>query len=304
MKWTCVVLVAVAMVGTAGVAAASPPACSARTIAGTYAAIIYGNLFVGTQDLRTLDPASVPDPAMAPPLMPGAQLGLLTFEPDGTVHGKVWPGFGAMWWPGLPLTGTVTVNPDCTAELVYPPVIGGDGFNAETLVIFDNGREIRGISKQVVVAPPLAFISEYHRVEGREAGGSPGVTPRTAGSWVMTCTGFTPVQTPGGMIGLSAAMLAHFEVNPAGSLTGRAVHKVGPHYVDQAITGTLTGNADGTLDGLLDMRPDLPFVYSAKGLLYDEGRRGAIMPMFGNTETPAGPVQVPMPARVCRLERR
>jgi hypothetical protein len=79
---------------------------------------------------------------------------------------------------------------------------------------------------------------------------------------------------------------------------------VGPGFVDQEITGTLNGNSDGTLDGLLDMRPAVPLVFSAKGLLYDEGRRGALMPMFAIAQGPAGPMTVPMPARVCTLERR
>jgi len=304
MKWTCAVIVTLAMLATAGGAAASLPPCSTRTIAGTYAAVIHGNLFVGTADMRTLDPASVPDPAMAPPLMPAAQVGMLTFAPDGTVTGRVWPGFGTMWWSDLPFEGTVTVNPDCTGELIYPPAVGGEGFNIEALVILDNGREIRGISKQMPLAPPLAFISEYHRVGGREAGASQGVTPQTRGSWVMTCTGFTPMETPSGTVSLSTSMLAYFEVDANGALTGRAVHKVGPGFVDQGVTGTLTGNLDGTLDGLLDMRPELPFVFSAKGVLYDEWRRGAAMPMFATFETPAGSIRVPMPARVCSLERR
>jgi hypothetical protein len=303
MKWMCVVVGTLAMVLRAGGAAASLPPCSTETIAGTYAAVHYGNLFVGTADMRTLDPATLPDPAMAPPLMPGAQLAVLTFEPDGTVTGNVWAGFGSMWWLDRPFAGTVTVNPDCTGELVYQPAVGGEGYNIETLVILQNGREIRGISKQTVLAPPLAFISEYHRVEGREAGAS-AAAPRTRGSWVMTCTGFTPFDTGSGIMSFSASLLAYFEVDASGLVTGRAAHKVGPGFVDQEITGTLNGDSHGTLDGLLDMRPAVPLVFSAKGLLYDEGRRGALMPMFAIGQGPAGPMMVPMPARVCRLERR
>ena len=120
----------------------------------------------------------------------------------------------------------------------------------------------------------------------------------------MACTGFTPTETPNGPVSLSSAMLAAFRVNGRGELDGTAMHKVGPGFIDQTITGALTVNDDCTFDASLDMRPALPFVFAAKGLFYDWANRGAAMPMTATADTPGGPVEVPMPARVCRLERR
>jgi hypothetical protein len=121
---------------------------------------------------------------------------------------------------------------------------------------------------------------------------------------VLSCTGITQTESPAGPLSLSSAMLAEFRVDRQGELAGTAMHKVGPGFIDQQISGTLTVNQDCTVDGSLDMRPALPFVISAKGLLYAFGTQGAVMPMTAVVETPAGPVEASMPARICRLERR
>jgi len=304
MNRTCLWALTLAALLVTHDAVAAGPRCSLRTVVGTYAGITHGNLWVGTADLRTLDPASVPSPELAPPLMPAAQLGIFTVGADGTVTAVVWSGLGSTWWPNLSFTGTMTVNPDCTGQLVYSP-FGAPVSNIERLVILDHGWRIEGISQQIPLAPPLAFVSEYHRIGSPFPGGGNHCGQALArGSWVMTCTGFTPTETPNGPVSLSSAMLAAFRVNGTGELGGTAMHKVGPGFIDQTITGALTVNDDCTFDASLDMRPALPFVFAAKGLFYDWANRGAAMPMTATADTPGGPVEAPMPARVCRLERR
>jgi hypothetical protein len=302
MKRTCFVLLVVALSLAARDAVAARP-CDITTIVGTYAGFGDGSLWVGTADSRTIDPASVPHPAMAPPFMPAALIGVFTVMPDGTVEAQTWSGLGTTWFPDLRFTGTVTVNPDCTGHIVSSP-LGGPVPNIETFVILDKGRQMRSIYAQSPEAPPLAVAFEYVRLGGpghhrngecRQVDG--------AGDWVMTCNGITPTPTPAGVMSLSASMLARFRVSGEGDITGTVMHKVGPGFTAQAFAGTITVHDDCTFDSSLDFHPELPITFSAKGVLYDRGTRGAAMPMVATTDTPGGPVEAPMPARLCRLVR-
>ncbi len=114
---------------------AQGPQCNLRTLEGTY-----GNSF---QFLNT-NPSSVPATIGIATHLPGAGIGVTTFDGQGNFSGSITTSLGGLILQGT-VSGTYTVNPDCTGSQVInfsPPAPPAQ----LDLVIFDKGKEVHTLS--------------------------------------------------------------------------------------------------------------------------------------------------------------
>ena len=124
-------------------------ACSAATAAGTYGFTTTGTLILPT------GPAPV------------AAVGSITFQLDGAVSGSQDRSVGGAFAHET-ITGTLTVNPDCTVLLVAD-VHNSSGQLVRTSnidgVLVNNGKEIRAIFESVVAKPSGAVLPAILTIE-------------------------------------------------------------------------------------------------------------------------------------------
>ena len=125
-------------------------ACTSATAAGTF-----GFTTTGTLILSNVGPAPV------------AAVGSITFQLNGDVSGSQDRSVGGAFAHET-ITGTLTVNPDCTTVLlanVYDN--NGNLVRTSTIdgVIVNNGKEIRAIFESVVAKPSGAVLPAILTIE-------------------------------------------------------------------------------------------------------------------------------------------
>jgi len=290
MKRTCAALLTFGVLLAAAPATAEPP-CDIRTVTGTYAFLSYGDVWVG-------------NPAFQGTLAPVGLFGLLTITPDSRAVGPMWGAIGATGYglDPVPFEAEVTVAEDCTAELIFRYYPGQEPPSIEKMVVFANGKRMRGISKQTPPVPPIAWVSEYYRLGGI---GEPSAVCGRAmgrGSWVMTCNGYSvgTAGNPPQAMSVSSALMVQFDVDGAGVATGTAMHKIGPTWLESPMTGGLVVHRDCTADMYMDPSAPLFMTVRAKGVVFDSGKQGFGMPLVKETSEGTGL----MPPMVCRLVRQ
>ncbi len=114
---------------------AQGPRCSLRTLEGTY-----GNSF---QFLNTT-PGSVPATIGIATHLPGAGIGVTTFDGQGNFSGSATISLGGLIFP-VTVSGTYAVNPDCTGSQVINFSTGVPPAQLD-LVIVDKGKEVHTLS--------------------------------------------------------------------------------------------------------------------------------------------------------------
>ena len=235
-------------------------ACTIRTITGTYAVQITGSALIGSLV-----------PVGAPYQLHGGAAAFAarwTIAGDGTVQGPIWGVYVAQWVES-DFSGQVTVNPDCTGELVE-----SDG--SFKMVIIDNGKEIRmtpwdGFTGSVITA---------HRItRAREA------TPQCGdetfkGTYMLRCEGYT-------LTGEAAALASFWSLSTltaadgtlAGKMWGKRFGIPFSSQTESAFSGTYAVGDDCTVNKefMLDAAPG--FTYKAQGILFDQGKQEFEVPL-------------------------
>jgi hypothetical protein len=119
-----------------------PRHCSTETLEGCYATNISGFIVSNAPAFQ---------------IGPAADVGVLTFDGDGNVTRVGTTSFnGTIVPPGLTLTGTYVVNPDCTGS--YTLQIPNVGPATSNFVINNEGREL-----QIIVAATGRVLSGVAR---------------------------------------------------------------------------------------------------------------------------------------------
>jgi hypothetical protein len=147
-KTFAIVAVAAVALGIAPPAKAADKGCSNATLRGT---------FVHTASGFVTPPAS-----MAVPL---AGVGTDTFDGNGGATGTATINLNGTPLPPQKLTGTYTVNPDCTGKYT---ISGPRGTTILSLVIGDNGNEIQAICVDSGVVLTHIFRRQFPVGDWRE----------------------------------------------------------------------------------------------------------------------------------------
>ena len=277
-KWVAVV--AVVLLALSSTASAQAP-CSLRTVVGTYAVQTGGLAATGSVIDSALGPAYA--------LHGGAAVlvGQVTIAADGTATGTWWGVYVAM--PvSLPFAGQVTINPDCSGEYT-----DGDGTNK--LLVLDEGKEIRAIRWEGFGSS----VSTWYRIT--RAGD---VAPRCSlhtlrGTYMERCQGFSVDEG----LGVATHNLLFLWTAKDGSLTGRYEGKTfgfPDTLAESAISGTYSVADDCTVDIDYSFEVMPGVTVKARGVLFDEGKRGIGLPLgvyFGDT------MVAPMAPLTCELTR-
>ncbi|MGE5361660.1 MAG: hypothetical protein ACM3NQ_21805 [Bacteroidales bacterium] len=266
---------------TAVVKAEAP--CSQNTIRGTYAFEFKGQTFQGGISPTTL-PGDIP--VLEGTLFPVAMTGVFKIGPDGKAEGIYSGLFGLvpLGYPdALPLTGTFTVHPDCTGEMVAPNGFGGT--NTDKFVVLDNGREIRTVG---ISGAPFMWQMTLVRI-GRADDSASMCGPNTLrGRYVMRCEGFEMASPgpPPAFVGVLPLFVVDVAAN--GTMTGR-------HYLrDQpvegfAVTGQMTVNPDCTGQAIMETGALPGATVGTKWVYYDNGKEafaGPILAFMGGKPVP------------------
>jgi len=114
-------------------AQAPPQGCSVATLRGNY-----GDWF------QFLDNRSLGGQPLAGGYTPGAGVGVVTYDGRGNYEQVETINYGTAVFPGLQVTGTYTVNSNCTGTRILN--FQGGGTNVIEFVIVDNGKEVHELS--------------------------------------------------------------------------------------------------------------------------------------------------------------
>jgi hypothetical protein len=231
---------------------------------------------------------------------PIALAGVITIKRDGTADGKYWLVAGA-WNFGLdPILwhADVTINPDCTGE--FKSSFGGSDL-IEQFVVIGNGREIHSVATQTAV-PTGNWLSTAHRIDGaaRFAHLGPCGQHKVHGDYLFECKNLfqLPVPPPDPNV-FGGAIHIRMKIAPGGDYTAAVYGKVGPSSIPFPASGHVKVNDDCTAEGTLETLA-LPTVSHARGVFFDEGRRGYWLPLAN--ELPDGST-VPQPYGYCTITK-
>ncbi len=232
-------------------------------------------------------------------------VGMVTIRKDGTGEGFWWEingtANGGLTKTAFSLT-TSELNSDCTGFFEYVYTFAGEEHtNREWFVVLDNGREVRGIS-QAGGLPTGVWRTIAHRV-------SNGVAPVTTfgqrnmpGDYLLSCEGIEALPIPAPSIFASVGF-SRIHISLSGDFAGSAHSKIGPVATPPAgfdVSGHFTVNPDGTIEGALNVA-EVPGVTNlARGVLFDEGKRGFLIPLLNEVE--GGP-SIPQIYGLCEITR-
>jgi hypothetical protein len=255
--------------------------CTMETASGTYAFEVQG------ASTAILGPSAPPwilhwDAKYAPL----ALVGMITLQKDGIGQGFWWQINGTANGGLTPVTFELTTlesYPDCTGVFEYSFTFGGQAHtNREWFVLLNNGRELRGVS-QAGGLPTGTWHTTAHRV-------SNGVAPVTTfgqknmkGDYLLSVNGLLPIDPPPPMAFRQAALM-RFHVSDNGDFTGTWHGKIGPAVAVSDVSGHFTINPDGTFDASLNVAAAPGVTSIAKGVLFDEGKSGYLIPLTNLVE--------------------
>jgi len=251
--------------------------CTMGTITGTYAFVVRG------ASTAILNPSAPPwilhwDAKLAPL----ALVGMFTVQKDGT-------GDGVWWFINGTLNGGLTptsfhstvveLNPDCTGVEEYTYTLAGQPHtNREWFIVLDNGREMRGVSQMGGLPAGV-----WHTISYRVSNGAAPVTNfgqnNMQGDYLFSFESLTP---PGPLppLAFGAAALMRVQISANGDFTGTWHGKIGPVVAVSDVSGHFTVNPDGTIEGALNVAAVPGVTNVARGVLFDQGKRGYLIPLL------------------------
>lgn len=214
--------------------------------------------------------------------------GVFTLEPDGVAEGFYW--IFAGWLNGglvpvpwsaefseLSADGTVTVEYEVTLPGAPPAVV------RELIAIVDNGREMISIATQTGI-PTATWSTTAHRI-GPASAGTLCAPQDLTGRYLLRCSGLDAID-PGAAEMFASESLILVTIGKKGAYTGTWHTKIGWYYGTTPVAGELTVDSDCVVEGTLTS-PDFPgMTVLQRGVLYDGGRRGYLLPLA--IDTPFG----------------
>ncbi len=282
-------------------AAQAQGTCTTETMTGTYAFMVRG---ASTAISNPSDPPWILhwDAKYAPLGL----VGMVTIQKNGTGEGFWWQINGTANGGLTPIPFSLTIpelNADCTGVFEYSFTFAGQAHtNREWFVLLDNGREFRGIS-QAGGLPTGTWRTIAYRV-------SNGVAPVTTfgqknmrGDYLLSCEGLEPLPVDQPPSIFASIGFSRIHISSNGDFTGIAHSKIGPVVTPPAgfhVAGHFTVNQDGTIEGRLNIGEIAGVTSVAKGVLFDEGKRGFGIPLLNVVE--GGP-SIPQIYGLCEITR-
>lgn len=243
--------------------------CSFQTVVGTYAMYERGSSLA-------IDPTQqLYFPNFVGALAPFANVGLVTFKPNGVGDGYYWIYAGVIngGFTSIPVHMTITeMNPDCTAKFTYIANLPG-GLSAtveERMVLFNNGDEFRTIPTSIQNGiGTLAWIGTGHRIS--KASNPPNFCgQQTAlGTYVMSVENIIQDQP---ITAIADTVLIRQEISLTGHYRGKMYEKYADHPpVETWVVGQVTVNPDCSFTSALQI-PEYYVNLLGKGVFFNQGK--------------------------------
>jgi hypothetical protein len=219
---------------------------------------------------------------------PIASVGVFALAPNGTINGRYWMVAGAMNFglTALEFHGTVRLSDNCSGTFEYD--LQGAPIK-ERFTVLGNGREIRAVATQTPVSTGNWLTTAVR------TGGACG-QQNVHGEYLFECRSLLqlPVSPPN-IFG--AATHLRMSISRGGGYTAAGYGKIGADAIELPAFGRITVHEDCTAEGTLES-PALPVVFHARGVFFDEGKRGYWLPLV--SKLPDG-ATFPQPYEFCQI---
>lgn len=227
-----------------------------------------------------LDPSPQPNLHLVGATAPFANVGLVTFKPDGIGNGYYWITVGTLdgGFDPIPVEVTVTeINEDCTGKFAYVASLpGGPSATVEErFVLFNNGREFRSIPTTIQNGiSTLAWIGSGYRISKSIQ------PPRFCGQQTAIGTyvlGFQNIIQDQPTIAIADTLLVREDVSMTGDYTGKMFEKYADHPpVETWVQGTVTVNPDCSFTSDFQV-PEYFVDVVGKGVFFNQGKEFYIL---------------------------
>ena len=243
--------------------------CALQTFVGTYAMYEKGSSLF-------LDPTQQQYPLhFGGASAPFANVGLVTFKPNGIGNGYYWIYAGVIsgGFDPIPVQVTITeMKEDCTGKFTYVANLPG-GLSTtveERFVLFDNGREFRSIPTIIQNGiGTLAWLGTGHRIS---KSGKPMTFcgQQTAnGTYVL---GIENIIMDQPTTAIADTVLIREDISMTGDYTGKMFEKYADHPpVETWVQGKVTVNPDCSFTSTLQI-PEYYVNLLGKGVFFNQGK--------------------------------
>ncbi len=240
MRYKSICVLALSLVTLFCTTVVAQPNCSTQTLVGTWVATSQGTVF--------------PTPTVA---VPGAALALVSIGYDGSLSVLMTGNVGGRAGDAPPMTGTTTVNPDCTGSFSASAATGGT--LTEQFVVLDHGNEIWTIAVGGITGYPAVWQCHWKRLSHVPLPtfelSSNCSADMIRGTWVGTYNGVTlrgspPVPVPTGILLIGGV---DYQGNLSGTFTSSMGGQVGTGQYAGSLTmvkPNCTGTWTWTLKGM------------------------------------------------------
>lgn len=254
------------------VPAANAQNCSLQTMVGTYAMHELGAS-------HFLDTTLKPTLHFAGATAPFANVGLVTFQPNGIGKGYYWITIGALdaGFDSIPVQVTITeMNSDCTGKFTYVANLpfGLSATVEERFVLFDNGQEFRSVPTTIQNGiGTLAWLGSGYRIS-KSSKPPKFCGPQTAnGTYVLGIQNIIVDQfTDQGNISIADTVLIREDISITGAYTGKMFEKYADHPpVEASVLGNMSVNPDCSFTSSL-LIPEYYVSLLGKGVFFNQGK--------------------------------
>ncbi len=240
---------------------------------------------VGTYTMHELGASHFLDTTLQPTLhfvgatAPFANVGMVTFKPNGIGKGYYWITLGALsgGFDPIPVEVTITeINADCTGKFTYVANLPG-GLSAtveERFVLFDNGREFRSIPRTIVNGiGTLAWIGTGYRISKSSKPPTFCGQQTAVGTYVLDIQNIIVDQpTAQGNVSIADTVMFKEEISMTGDYTGKMFEKYADHPpVESWIQGKVTVNPDCSFSSSVQI-PEYYVNLLGKGVFFNQGK--------------------------------
>jgi hypothetical protein len=242
--------------------------CSMQTMTGTHVFYMKGSSFI-------LDPTQQPYPLhFGGGVAPFANVGLITFRPNGVGDGYYWIFIGTLdgGFDPIPVHVTITeMNEHCTGKYQYQVSLPGIGSATieERFIAFDDGREFRTIPTTIENGlPTLAWLGTGHRISKSSRPVRFCGQHTAHGTYLMSVENLIAFQPN---LAMADTLLVREDISMSGDYTGKMYEKAGPVAVEAEVLGTVTVNPDCSFTNVLKI-PAYDVNLVGKGVFFNEGK--------------------------------
>jgi len=243
--------------------------CSLQTMVGTYAMHETGASYY-------LDPTQQVYPLhFFGSMATFANVGLVTFKPNGVGEGYYWINIGTLsgGFDAIPVEVTITeMNRNCTGKFTYVANLPG-GLSAtveERFVLFDDGREFRSLPTTIQNGiATLAWLGSGYRISKSSQ------PPRFCGQQTAHGTyvlGIENMITDQPTNVIADTVLIRENISMTGDYTGKMYEKYADHPpVETWVQGKVTVNHDCSFTSTI-LIPEYYVSLVGKGVFFNQGK--------------------------------